>query len=88
MSDMGQGFTTLTPITVMAEEHPPSPKRKNVFLLLGRLRVKPAMTVKGESAEALRQKDTAYESKTKIPNPDNPGPVARDGLVRHPGKTL
>ena len=28
----------------MAEEHPPSPKREDDTLSLGRLRVKPAMT--------------------------------------------
>ena len=69
MSDVGQGLITLTPITIMAEEHPPSPKREDVFLSLGRLRVRPAMTVKGESPEVPRQKYTAYESNTKIPNP-------------------
>ena len=35
----------IQPFTVMAEEHPPSPMRKDESLALGRLRVKPAMTV-------------------------------------------
>ena len=29
MTDMGLGSTTLTPYTVMAEEHPPSPERED-----------------------------------------------------------
>ncbi len=49
MTHMGPGGTTLTPYTVMAEEHPPSPEREDVFLSLGRLRVKPAMTVPSEA---------------------------------------
>ena len=32
----------------MAEEHPPSPKHGDDTLSLGRLRVKPAMRVKGK----------------------------------------
>ena len=39
--------TTLTLFTLMAEEHPPSPDRVNDTLPFGRLRVKPAMRVKG-----------------------------------------
>ena len=35
----------IQPFTVMAEEHPPSPKHGDESLTLGRLRVKPAMTV-------------------------------------------
>ena len=31
----------------MAERHPPSPMREDGILSLGRLRVKPAMTVRG-----------------------------------------
>ena len=38
----------IQPFTVMAEEHPPSPKREDESLSFGRLRVKPAMTAKGE----------------------------------------
>ena len=34
------------PLTVMAEEHPPSPKRGGNTVPFGRLRVKPAMTAK------------------------------------------
>ena len=37
----------IQPFTVMAEEHPPSPKRGDEPLTHGRLRVKPAMTVQG-----------------------------------------
>ena len=88
MSDMGPGFNILTPIPVMAEEHPPSPKREDVFLSLGRLRVKPAMTVKGESPEVPRQKHTAYESNTKIPNPTDLRFRGDDDRLRHAGKTL
>ena len=44
LRDKRLGFTTLTTFTVMAEEHPPSPVREDNTLLLGRLRVKPAMT--------------------------------------------
>ena len=38
----------IQPFTVMAEEHPPSPMREDESLALGRLRVKPAMTVSRE----------------------------------------
>jgi hypothetical protein len=45
LRDTRLGFTILTPFTVMAEEHPPSPEREDDTLSLRRLRVKPAMTV-------------------------------------------
>ena len=44
----------------MAEEHPPSPVREDDTLLLGRLRVKPAMTVKA-----------GFQSQNKDINGDN-----------------
>ena len=47
------GETTLTLYTVMAEEHPPSPEREDILLSLGRLRVKPAMTVLGEDGSSV-----------------------------------
>ena len=68
----------------MAEEHPPSPYREDVFHSLRRLRVKPAMTARGEGSEVLRQKDTAYESNTKIPNPNNLRPLRDNGVLRQP----
>ena len=44
------------PFTLMAEEHPPSPNHEDESFLLGRLRVKPAMTVRG-AVFGIRLKD-------------------------------
>ena len=47
----------------MAEEHPPSPKREDDTNVFGRLRVKPAMTVKGRGDSQKR--NTMAESRRK-----------------------
>ena len=47
----------------MAEEHPPSPKRGDNTQAFGRLRVKPAMTVKGQKNSQKR--NTMAESRRK-----------------------
>ena len=49
----------------MAEEHPPSPVHEDDTLLLGRLRVKPAMTVKAESQSQIRKSMEIIETKIK-----------------------
>ena len=49
----------------MAEEHPPSPVHEDDTLLLGRLRVKPAMTVKAESLSQIRKSMEIIETKIK-----------------------
>ena len=71
----------------MAEEHPPSPERRDVSLSLGRLRVKPAMTARGDGSEVLRQKDTTYENNTKFPNSNNLRPLRDNGVLRQPNET-
>ena len=47
----------ITLFAVMAEGHPPSPNREDESLSFGRLRVKPAMTVKG-AFFCIRLKDS------------------------------
>ena len=60
MMNKALGNTILAPITVMAEEPSfresgtPSPEREDVSLAFGRLRVKPAMTARGDGSEVLR----------------------------------
>ena len=73
--------------TVMAEGHPPSPEREDGSISFRRLRVKPAMTARGESPEVLSQKQNAYESNTKITHPDDPRAWRDAVLVRHSRQT-
>ena len=51
-----------TPLTVMAEKHPPSPKREDGSSSFRRLRVKPAMTVQSKGLVLVeREEKNAYE---------------------------
>ena len=50
----------------MAEEHPPSPKRGDNTHAFGRLRVKPAMTVKGRK-QSKKKHYGRIKKKTIVP---------------------
>ena len=73
--------------TVMAEGHPPSPEREDGSISFRRLRVKTAMTARGESPEGPTEKSQPYESNTKITHPNDPRARRDAVLVRHSRQT-